>query len=151
MVVPIDYLFAVGRVGRLSTARKFGFATPADVDRVDLSMTGGITFRHHVGDLLAVGRVGRSGFVRVVVGEFGLTSPADSDRVDLCVGSLDFDVGDPLGAGRVGRAVVVPIVVRHLALGLAAGVDGVDLVVVPVVARIGDPTVFARKGSLRLL
>src|SRR5215208_1136285 len=151
MVVPIDYLFAVGRVGRLSAARKFGFATPADVDRVDLSMTGGITFRHHVGDLLAVGRVARSGFVRVVVGEFGLTSPTDFDRVDLVVVSIELHVGDPLGAGRVGRAVVVPIVVCHLALSPAAGVDGVDLVVVPVVGRIGYPAVLAGKGSFRLL
>src|ERR671914_1281200 len=150
MVVPIDYLFTVGRVGRLSAVRNFGLTTPSEgVDRVDLRVPGGVAV-HHVGDLLAVGRVGRSGFVRVVLGEFGLSSPTDFDRVDLCVVSIGFHIGDPLAAGRVGRAVVVPIVVCHLALGPAAGVDGVDLVVVPVVARIGDPTVLAGKGSFRL-
>src|SRR5215210_5546177 len=147
MVVPIDDLFAVGRVGRLSAGRNSGLTTPADVDRVDLRVPGGVAV-HHVGDLLAVGGVGRSGFVRVVVGEFGLTSPTDFDRVELCVVSIELHVGDPLGVGRVGRAVVVPIVVCHLALGPTAGVDRVDLVVVSVVGRIGYPAILARKGSL---
>src|ERR671912_198488 len=122
MVVPIDDLYAVGRVGRLSAGCNFGLTTPADVDRVDLRVPGGVVV-HHVGDLLAIGRVGRSGFVGVVLGEFGLSSPTDFDRVDLCVVSIEFHVGDPLAAGRVGRAVVVSIVVCYLALGPAAGVD----------------------------
>src|ERR671910_2064080 len=150
MVVPIDELFAVGRVGRLSAGRNFGLTTPADVDRVDGGAPGGVAV-HHIGYFLAVGRVGRSGFVRVVVSEFDLTSPTGFDRVDLGVVSIVSHVSDPLAPGRVGRAVVVRIVVGDLVLISAAGVDGVDLVVVPVVARIGDPTVLSREGSFRIL
>src|SRR5215207_275928 len=150
MVVPIDDPLAVGRVGRLSAVGHFALSTPTDVDRVDLRVPGGVAV-HHVGDLLAVGRVARGGFVRVVVGEFGLTSLTDFDRVDLVVVSIELHVGDPLGTGRVGRAVVVPIVVGDLEFIPAAGVDGVDLVVVPVVGRIGYPAVLAGKGSFRLL
>src|SRR5688500_5068479 len=122
MVVPIDDLLAVGRVGRLSAGRNFGLTTTADVDRVDGGAPGGVAV-HHVGDLFAVGRVGRSGFVRVVVGEFGLTSPTGFDRVDLGVVSIVSHVGDPLGPGRVGRAVVVRIVFGNLELIPAARVD----------------------------
>src|SRR5215207_9679199 len=94
MVVPIDDPLAVGRVGRLSAVGHFGLSTPADVDRVDLRVPGGVAV-HHVGDLLAVGRVARGGFVRVVVGEFGLTSPTDFDRVDLVVVPVVGRIGYP--------------------------------------------------------
>jgi hypothetical protein len=45
-----------------------------------------VAFVHRVGDLLAVGRVGRMEFIRVGgVGNLALTSPTGVDRVDLGV------------------------------------------------------------------
>src|ERR687897_942438 len=94
MVVPIDELFAVGRVGRLSAGRNFGLTTPADVDRVDGGASGGVAV-HHIGYFLAVGRVGRTGFVRVVVGDLVLISAAGVDGVDLVVVPVVARIGDP--------------------------------------------------------
>ena len=49
------------------------------MDRVDLAV-GSL-----IGDLLAVGRVGRVDVVRVVVGELGLATPVGVEGVDLVV------------------------------------------------------------------
>src|SRR5918998_3784161 len=150
MVAQIGVFFAVGGVGGLPAGVIFVLTPPADVDRVDGGARGGVA-GHHIDYFLAVWRVGRSGFFRVVVGELGLTSPPDSDRADLGVVSIDLNVDDPLAVGRVGRAVVVPIVISELDLTSPTGFDRVDLVVGPVVARIGYPAVLAGKGSLGLL
>ena len=56
-----------------------GLPSPADIDRVDLAV------EFHIGDLLAVGRVGRVDVVRVVVGELGLATPVGVEGVDLVV------------------------------------------------------------------
>src|SRR5215218_7280930 len=146
MVVPIDELFPVGRVGRLSAGRNFGLTTPADVDRVDGGAPDGVAV-HHVGYFLAVGRVGRSGFVRVVVGQLEFPTPTGVDCVDLGVVSIESHVGDPLAPGRVRRAVVVRLFAGGVVLIPAATVDGADLVVVTVVSQIGAPTALARTGS----
>src|SRR5215207_1430624 len=101
MVVPIDELFPVGRVGRLSAGRNFDLTTPADVDRVDGGAPGGVAV-HHVGDPLAAGRVRRAVVARIVVGDLELIPAAGVDGVDLVVVPVVARIGDPTVLSREG-------------------------------------------------
>src|SRR5215212_6427801 len=119
----------------------------ADVDLVD---SGKGSFVHCVGDLLAVGRVGRIEVFSIVVGELDPVPCAHIDRIELTVVCAVVRIDDLLAAGRIGRKEVISMVVGELGLTSPTGVDGVDLGVVSLVSYIGYFAVFARKGSLRL-
>src|SRR5215213_4678458 len=128
---------------------------PAHVDGVDLVVEvfvvgGAKAFVARVGDLVAVGRVGRVFVVFTVAGDFELTSSADVDRVDLTVDgvvwAIDARVGYLLAIGRVVRIVVFLIIVGDVELIRSVGVDRVDLGVVSLVAHIGYLLAIGRVG-----
>src|SRR5215218_421034 len=101
MVVPVDELFAVGRVGRLPAVCHFGPTTPADVNRVDPRVPGGVAI-HHVGDPLAAGRVGRAAVIPIVVGDLELIPAAGVGSVDLVVVPVVGRIGYPAVFARKG-------------------------------------------------
>ena len=110
---------------------EFGLTPSEGVDRVDVAPDG-LAFGHRVGDLLAVGRVGRIRVVLVVVGELGLSTPTDFDLVDVALGIITLQAfkareGDPCAIGRKVGGELVVVVVGELGLIPSAGVDRVDL------------------------
>src|SRR5215211_8336986 len=101
-----------------------------------------------IGYLRAVGRVGRIGVVRSVIGNFDpLTSPVSGvvDGVDLVVVSESIitliDYLGYLGTVRVGRIAVVRKVIGNFDLIAPERVDGVDLKVTggSIPARVDYP------------
>src|SRR5215212_1969714 len=121
---------------------------PAHFDRVDLGVSiglGVVSLVAHIGYLLAIGRVGRTAIVRVVVGYFGLAPTAYVDGVNLRVVSVGGRKGYPLAVRRVGRFIAP----RNFGPTTPVGVNRVDTVFSSVVC-ISYLAVFARKGGLRL-
>ena len=94
------------------------------VDRVDVAYRrAGISGNDaRIGDLLAVGRVGRMQVVHVVVvGNLSLTSPTGFDRVDVTLGVVTLQafqarVDDPFAVGRIVGSELVLVVVGELVL-----------------------------------
>src|SRR5215212_1075190 len=133
---------------------------PAHFDGVDLVVEvfvvgGAKAFVARVGDLVAVGRVGRVFVVFTVAGDFELTSSADVDRVDLTVDgvvrAIDARVGYLLAIGRVVRIVVFLIIVGDVELIRSVGVDRVDLAVVSVIAVVGYLLAIGRVGRTAIV